>query len=286
MALVAGGGGFTPLSPQARFLKEQARRNAGQTISSPSKAPKPKASNKVSSSSSGSRSLASSGPTAAEKKAAKNLKDIAAYNAQSLRDQLAGTLSNYDLADEQNEALAGLQKTQNSEKGASERFAQNKRLQMATQGMLGAAGNALQGSGAINTIDMLRGRSDLDNGETLDTLKQNQNTVMNALREALNANITARRDAVDTARSSLRGIEADTAAQLNNIDPSLYAAPGTGSADFGDIAYTPPSTPTSLVPGSGYLMPALSNQARQTAPNRTGNSYFDRLLNLYKGRTR
>src|SRR5574344_104803 len=130
-----------------------------------------------------------------ERQAADHLGTIAGYNAQSPHNQLKQQLGNYDLADQQNRSLADVQRDQNSRKAASERFGQNKKLQSSTQGLLGAAGNALNGTGLYRVLDMLATRTDLDNNEVWNALAQNQNTVENAYNESMNQNVLARNDA-------------------------------------------------------------------------------------------
>lgn len=224
-----------------------------------------------------------------ERSAANNLNSIATYNAGSTQNQLSQALQNYDLADRQNRALADVQRDQNSRKASNDRFGANRKLQTATQGLLGTIGNGLNGSSAYRLMDMLATRTDLDNNEVWNTLTQNQNSVENAYNESMNQNVLARNDAASNAEYGLRGINADTAAQLNNINPSLFAAPGTGGSNItADGTYEANRSPANIAQLSGYIMPDnAAAQARQTqAPNTmTGNSYFDRLLNSYNRRS-
>ena len=252
---------------------------AGQTGASPAG---PSAT-RSSSSRTGSRSSSSSaGPSSAQRKAAANLGSIAGYNAITSKRQYDEAMRNYDMSDQQNRRLADVQYDQNSGKTSAERFAAEKRLQASTGGMLSAAGNAMQGSGTRNLIDMLQGRTDLDSGEALSTLTQNQNAVRNALDEALNANAIARNDTRASTAAALRGIEADMAAQLNNIDPELFALPGSGAAGFGSDYYNRASGrhPAHVAQRAGYYMPPM--RGARTANARTGNTYFDTLLGSYK----
>lgn len=216
---------------------------------------------------------------AAKRAAARNLGTVANYNATTARWQNDMARRNFDLADQQNRRLADVQFDQNSQKAAGERFAQNKKLQQTARSVIGAAGNGLQGSGTLNLIDMLRNRTDLDSGEVLGILAQNQNAVRNALDESLNANVLSRNEAAATTEAQLRGIEADTAAQLNNIDPDLFVAPGTGAAKQNSANYEKNNrTAANVATRGGYIMPAASTARPAT---RTGTSYYDRLLNSY-----
>lgn len=202
--------------------------------------------------------------TSDQKKAAANLGGIAGYNAQSTKNQLSQARTNFNLADAQNAALAETQYDQNSRKAAGERFVQARKLQSSASDVTNAAGNALNGSGFANLVRMLRDRTDWDNSEVLNTLTQNQNAVRNSLDESINANVLARNDAAMTAEHALRGIEADMSAQLNNINPGLYVAPGTGAANFSSKDMAKNNTlPAHLAALAGYILPA--NAAQQAA---------------------
>jgi len=230
--------------------------------------------------------------SAREQQTADNLNSIAQYNAQSTRNQLNQLLQNYDLADQQNKRLADVERKQNSRKAANERFAANKNLQSAVTGLTGTMGNALAGSGTENLLSMVNTRTDLDNGDAWNTLQQNQNTVTNAYNESLNQNVLSRNDAAINAEYGLRTIESDTAAQLNNVNPNLYVAPGEGTQ--GESATNVGATGTydankssaNLAEMSGYIVPGnargQANQIQQ--PNtvqRGGGTYYASLLNRY-----
>lgn len=165
-----------------------------------------------------------------EQKAADNLSALAEWNSQSTVNQLNQQLANYDLADQQNRQLADRQLYQNSQKARNERFAQQKKLQSAAKGLLSTAGNALQGSNLGGVAGMLRTQQDLDNNDSWTTLQQNQNTVENAYQESLNQNQIARNDLLSNAEYALRGYKSDMAAQLNNINPSLWQSPSDAAS--------------------------------------------------------
>lgn len=225
--------------------------------------------------------------TDAQRQAANNLTDIANYNAQSTKNQLSQQLQNYDLADQQNRALADTEKNQSSKSAAADRFAQNKKLQNATRGLLGTVGNGLYGSTLYNIMDMLRSRQDLDNQSTLNTLQQNWDTAENAFNESKNSNVLARNDAASNAEYALRGIQSDTAAQLNNINPELYQSPGDGDTNVGaDGTYDSNKVAGNFAKMSGYIMPSQNQidfQTKPTTASKTRNSYFNKLMNGYRG---
>lgn len=226
--------------------------------------------------------------TSREKKAASNLSSLATFNADTAKNQLKQQLGNYDLADQQNRKLADLQLKQNSRKAASERFGANKKLQSAVKGVLGTMDNALNGSSLYSMLDMINTRTDLDNNEVWNTLTQNQNTVENAYNEALNQNVLARNDAASNAEQAIRGVEADTAAQLNNINPNLFTKPGTGSTDLGSNGlYEKNKSEANSPKMSGYIMPDDANRVagEKQKPNKmTDTDYFSKLLNQYNQR--
>lgn len=175
--------------------------------------------------------------TTREQKAADNLSSLAEWNAQSTKNQLDQQLKNYDLADQQNRALADKQLYQNSLKARNERYAQQKKLQTSAQALLGSMDNALRGSTLYSFNDMLRTRQDLDNNDSWTTLMQNQDAVENAYQESLNQNNLSRNDAISSAEYALRGIQSDTAAQLNNINPSLWKSPSEAVSGLDSSIY-------------------------------------------------
>nr|DAQ90949.1 MAG TPA: hypothetical protein [Caudoviricetes sp.] len=220
-----------------------------------------------------------------QRQAANNLTNIANYNAQSTKNQLSQQLANYDLADKQNRALADTERNQSSKSSAADRFAQNKKLQNATRGLLGTVGNGLYGSTLYNIMDMLRSRQDLDNQSTLNTLQQNWDTAENAYNESANSNVLARNDAASNAEYALRGIQSDTAAQLNNINPNLFVSPGEGDTNVGaDGTYDANKREGNFAKMSGYIMPSQNQIEQQTKPRSVSKtSYFNKLMNRYRG---
>lgn len=227
--------------------------------------------------------------TAREQGAADNLGKVAGHNAQSTKNQFGQQLENYDLADKQNRYLADVERDQNSRKAAADRFGQQKKMQSSVGSVLGSAGNALNGSSMYDILDMVRTRTDLDNNETWGSLQQNQNAVENAYNESLNQNVLNRNDAASNAEFGLRGIEGDTAAQRNNLNPNLFVDPGTGEADVGAAGYYDANkVAANQAKLGGYLMEDNAQQNAdkvQKANKTTGNSYYDRLLNGYNQRS-
>lgn len=226
--------------------------------------------------------------TSKENKAAANTGVVAAYNAQSTKDQVARALSNFALSDKQNTALADIELKQHSRQGAADRFSAAKKLQSSTKGILSSAGNGMQGSGLGNLLGMLRGRTDTDSGEVLGTLAQNQNATRRGLQDTLLASALSSRDAITNGVLGLRGIESSVSADRSNINPSLFIKPGTGAANLGSATMAKKLAQVKMPKAtlSGYFMPEASKTAPQVTqgPAMTGDSYYDRLLNEYNRR--
>ena len=165
------------------------------------------------------------------------------------------------------------------------RLALNMLVQNATRGLLGTVGSGLYGSTLYNIMDMLRNRQDLDSQATLNTLQQNWATAENAYHESANANVLSRNDAATNAEYALRGIQSDTAAQLNNINPDLFVAPGDGDTNVGaDGTAADNKHEANLARMSWYIMPSKNQIEQQTKPRSvTKNSYFNKLMNGYRG---
>lgn len=234
-----------------------------------------------------------------ERLAAQNQQALASYNADTVRNQLAQQLANYDMADKQNRRLADVQRIQNSRRTEADRFEAMRDLQNASLGLFGLMNQAMNGSTVGNVMRMLENRNDKDNMNYWTQLQQNQNAVENAYDESVNQNNLARNEAISTAEATLRGMEADLAANLNNINPNLYVAPGTAgttnedgtSTDGTDLGsaglYDAQRVAANNARLSGYLMPdnSVNNARRLAARNRlNGSNYFNRLVNGFNGR--
>lgn len=217
-----------------------------------------------------------------ERLAADRQKEIVKYNADTIRNQLASQLANYDLADRQNLNSAKRQMRQNSRKNEADRFEAQRQLQNSTTGMLGSMGNtAMNASGLYNLIRMLENRNDSDNATYWGQLQENNDAVKDAYIESYNQNRIARNDAISNAEAQLRGLSGDLAANLSNINPNLYEAPGTGAANVGGTGKKALS-PANLDLSSGYLMPAYAERIpRQNRNRMAGNDYFSNLMNSY-----
>lgn len=223
--------------------------------------------------------------TERERKAANNLTSIANYNANATRQQLANQLGNYDLANQQNRDLADTERRQNSRKTEADRFEAQRDLQNAALGLFGSMNQAMNGSTVGNMMRMLENRSDKDNQTYWTQHQVNQDAVENAFDESANQNQVAKNDAAINAEKALMDMQGDLAANLNNINPSLYSEPGTGSADLGASGtYDANRLAARNSVISGYLMPDNSVQAARAASPRNklrGNDYYSRLVNRF-----
>ena len=226
--------------------------------------------------------------TERERLAAARQKEIAARNAEGVKNQLRRQLANYDLADQQNAALRDVQLKQNERKAEADRFEAQRNLRNAALGLFGSMGNtAMNGSTLGNTMSMLRDRNDADNSVYWQQLMENRDTVLNAYDEAANQNQVAKNDAVINAEKALRDIEDDLSANLSNINPNLYQAPAS-SSDIRFNAtelYNDNKVNPNIAKLAGYIMPENAEQTIRPQRNRVQrNDYFGNLMNRFNRR--
>ena len=236
-----------------------------------------------------------------EQQAANNQTSISAQNVRDVQNQLNRQLANYDFADAQNRALADTQLKQNSRKTNADRFEAQRDLQAATLGLLGSMGSAMNGSSTGNLMRMLESRNDKENNTYWAQHQVNQDAVENAYQDSLNQNRVARRDAMQSAEKSIRDIESDWAANLNNINPNLFqmGAVNSDPALTSGTAWDEGKSQQNNAQLSGYVIPdnmsanRTPTGARQptnsmnvgTPRNRlNGNDYFSQMMNGFNGR--
>ena len=167
--------------------------------------------------------------TARERKAAKNQKEVAKYEADSAKNQFKQQVSNYDFANAQNRNLADIELKQNSMKNEADRFNAMRDLQNSAIGLMGSMNQAMNGSSVYNMQYMLDNRNDADNVTYWNQLQTNNNAVNNAYDEAYNANQVAKNDAAINTEKTLRDMQSGLSTNLSNINPNLYVAPGSVS---------------------------------------------------------
>lgn len=222
--------------------------------------------------------------TEREKSAGSNQIEIAKQNADDIRNQLSKQLETYDFANRQNRALADTQLKQNSRKTSADRFEAQRDLQNATLGLLGSMGTAMNGSSVGNLMQMLENRNDKENNTYWAQLQTNNDSVENSYQDSFNQNQVAKRDAVTSAEKAIRDVESDLSANLNNINPNLYTAPGTGDAnlDSGSVWSGAGDVQENNAKISGYVMP--DNRQGTTRNTLQKNDYFSKLMNKFNGR--
>lgn len=224
-----------------------------------------------------------------EKLAAQRQKNLAKYDANSVANQLDQQLYTYDVADKQNAALRDLQLKQNRRKAEADRFEAMRQLQNAALGLFSSAGGAMNGSTTGNMLSMLRNRNDADNSTYWEQLQENQNAVNNAYEESYDQNQIARRDAAVNASKAMRDIQSNLAANLSNINPNLYVAPGQDedlkkiATDVANIrkGYTKANAHQPTL--SGYIMPSATPEQQVIGKRNkmSNNTYFGRLMNSF-----
>jgi len=221
-------------------------------------------------------------------RAANRTKEIAKYNAATINEQLKNQLAAYSQADNQNRNFADTETRQARRKAEGDRFDAQRSLQDATTGILGALGPAGNGVSYYNLMRMLANRNDTDNNTYWGQAQRDIDAIENEYIQNYNQNNLARLDAVNNAQAQIRGINADLAANLNNLsteDQDFYQSPNkvgfsvdknTGTANIGNRVYEPYS--------GYYRMPAVdeNNVREQVARNMLqGNDYFSQLMNAY-----
>lgn len=236
-----------------------------------------------------------------EQQAANNQTLISAQNVQDVQNQLNRQLANYDFADAQNRALADTQLKQNSRKTSADRFEAQRDLQAATLGLLGSMGTAMNGSSTGNLARMLESRNDKENNTYWAQHQVNQDAIENAYQDSLNQNRVARRDAMQSAEKSIRDIESDWAANLNNINPNLFQQgavaqdPALTSTTAWDenksqqnnaqlSGYTIPDNMSANRTPTGTRQPGDAMNVGTTRNQLSGNDYFSRMMNRFNGR--
>lgn len=240
-----------------------------------------------------------------ERKASENQTTISKQNIRDVQNQLARQLSNYDFADAQNRALADTQRNQISRKNSADRFEAQRDLQSSALGLMGSLGSGMNGSNTGNLMHMLRSRNDKDNNTYWAQLQENWDQVENTYNDSLNQNNVARRDAMQSAEKSIRDIENDWRANMNNINPSLFPEDqhevGGDKALSSTTAWNEAKAPRNNSDISGYIRPDMfsyvgstpTNTDNQVGPYRNAvmtrnnlgdRDYFSRLVNRFNGR--
>lgn len=172
--------------------------------------------------------------TKEEQTAQIRLNEISDWNRETVNKNLASMNEAYDAADRQNKELLDTERMQNRQKVEADRFQAQRNLQNAARSLVNSVGNGLNSSAAGNIRNLLMDQQDASNVDYWTTLRQNQNAVENAYREAVNQNYLNRLEAGVNAEVAKRDIEANQSAQLQNLNPDLYVSPKEHSEFYGD----------------------------------------------------
>lgn len=244
----------------------------------------------------------SSGPTPEQRRAASNLGGIVGYNADTLRDKYDQSMQTFDLADEQNRNLRDNNILLAKQGAGNDWFRQHKKLQATASALNDRGGNAMRGSFLHDYRDLLGAADDMIDSETLDTQRQNENSVLQSYFESLAQNNVSRQEAAMDTESSLRELYADYVAQLNNIHPDLAEGliDGKGhtlnGVDWLDTGWFDKHRREALSPDrQAFYRPdkansvAVSSGTRSSDSNRSSavmQSYWDRMDRGYDQRAR
>ncbi len=221
-----------------------------------------------------------------EKQAAENQTAIAKANIGDVQNQLERQLSIYDTADQQNKALADAQQIQASRDTSYERFEAQRALQQAARSLLSDMSGAINGNSTGNLMSMLRERNDYENNAHLGQLMQNTEQIRNSYFDTLNQNNLSRREAMQSAEKTIADITRNWAANMNNIDPSLYKEGPVGGDKklAASTAWQPGRISTTKPTPTSYVLPDQSIVNAPTRNRVNGNDYFSRLINSFNRR--
>lgn len=169
----------------------------------------------------GSFGSGSSGPSDNQRKAADNLGAVVGYNVDTIKDNYGDMMSIYDLADQQNQDLRDNNLLLARQSAGSDWFRQHLKLQRTASALNDRSGNALRGSYLYDYRDLLRTADDNIDSETLDTQRENENSILQSYFESAAQNAVNRDEAAADVEKGLRELYADYVAQVNNIHPDL-----------------------------------------------------------------
>lgn len=165
-----------------------------------------------------------SGPSDEDKESFGNLGAVTGYNAETLRNQYEDQMKVYDIADKMNQGMRDESVRQARQKAGSDWFQQHLKLQRTASSLNDRSGNAMRGSYLYDYRDLLGTADDLIDSETLDTARQNIDSVLLSYFESQMDDVNNRNQAALNTEQGLRELYADYIAQGNNIHPDLVAS--------------------------------------------------------------
>lgn len=253
-------------------------------------------------SSGGSGGGGSTGPTDEQKDAFGNLGAITGYNADTIKGQYDDQMSIYDTADKMNQAMRDENIRQAKTKAGGDWFRQHLKLQRTASALNDRSGNAMRGSYLYDYRDLLDAADDNIDSETLDTMRQNIDSVLMSYFESKMDDVNNRNQAAMATEQGLRELYADYMAQGNNIHPDLvkdqmdtegHTLKGSDwlKTDFFDSHRVEAAKPES----QGLFRPDAANETARKQGLKGGNyntassaigSYWDRMNRGYDQRER
>lgn len=163
----------------------------------------------------------STGPTDDQKKAFGNLGAITGENADILKDQYEDQMSIYDIADQMNKSMRDESIRQAKKKFGTDWFRQHLKLQRTASALNDRSDKAMRGSYLYDYKDLLKTADDNIDSETLDTMRENENSILMSYFESKMDDINNRNQAALATEQGLRELYSDYIAQGNNIHPDL-----------------------------------------------------------------
>lgn len=162
-----------------------------------------------------------SGPTPEQQEAFQNQQGVTGYNRDTIVGNFDDTMDAYDIADQMSENLRDENIAQARQKATNDWFKQHLKLQRTISALNDRASNALRGSYLYDYRDLAAAADDNIDSETLDSMRDNVNSIFNSYYEAIAQNINNRNQAAISTEQGLRELYADLIAQGNNIHPDL-----------------------------------------------------------------
>lgn len=162
-----------------------------------------------------------SGPTPEQQEAFQNQQGVTGYNRDTIVGNFDDTMDAYDIADQMSENLRDENIKQARNKATNDWFKQHLKLQRTISALNDRSGNAMRGSYLYDYRDLAAAADDNIDSETLDSLRDNVNSIFNSYYEAISQNVNNRNQAAINTEQGLRELYADLIAQGNNIHPDL-----------------------------------------------------------------
>lgn len=175
-------------------------------------------------SSSGSGGGGGGGASGKEKKAQENLGGIAGFNFETPQIMVGLGNKAMDIGDKGNANIRDYSIANAKRKSTNEWYKSQQDLQSVTSQLSDASGNAMNGSGFYDFLDLIARRDDQQDNEVLNAAHENESAIWGDFYEGMQQNINSRNQMYIDAQEAMRNVGADYAAQSNNINPNLAAS--------------------------------------------------------------